>query len=292
MKARRSAFPMWWCRDRSRKCRSPSPKRPRRAIPVPTRFRAMRRSKADRRATATATSWFSIATAGRSTNCSTPSPTARAAGRPAAARNGIWSRTRSGPTGWTSADAAGLPILPGLVRYDEVVGRKSLDHAMRFTLAKTRRAYVPPASHWASDAHDDNLPPMGMRVRLKADYDLTGFSPEARVILQALKKYGMILADNGTDNFISGAPDPRWNMDALRQLRRVHDQGPRSGRDEGHGGRPATAITASWRPAASPRYKTACPTGFPSSIPTTRSTSMRAIARCMPSSPATACSPM
>jgi hypothetical protein len=80
---------------------------------------------------------------------------------------------------------------------------------------------VPPASHWASPSHDDDLPPMGMRVRLRPDYDLSGFSPEARVILQALKKYGMILADNGTDNFISGAPDPRWNMDALRQLHRV-----------------------------------------------------------------------
>jgi hypothetical protein len=123
--------------------------------------------------------------------------------------------------GWTSADAAGLPILPGLVRYDEVLGKKSLDHAVRFTLAKTRRAYVPPASHWASQSHDDDLPPMGMRVRLRADYDLSGFSPEVRVILTALKKYGMILADNGTDNFISGAPDPRWNMDVLRQLRRV-----------------------------------------------------------------------
>lgn len=125
------------------------------------------------------------------------------------------------PEGWTSADAAGLPILPGLVRYDEVVGKRSLDHAVRFTAAKTRRAYVPPASHWASPSHDDDLPPMGMRVRLRPDYDLSGFSPEARVILQALKKYGMILADNGTDNFISGAPDPRWNMDALRQLHRV-----------------------------------------------------------------------
>ena len=125
------------------------------------------------------------------------------------------------PDRWTSADAAGLPILPGLVRYDEVVGKKSLNHALRFTVAKTRRAYIPPASHWASQLHDDDLPPMGMRMRLRADYDLSGFSSEARTILQALKTYGMILADNGTDNFISGAPDPRWNMDALRQLRRV-----------------------------------------------------------------------
>ncbi|MEA2945986.1 MAG: hypothetical protein QOI40_1316 [Alphaproteobacteria bacterium] len=125
------------------------------------------------------------------------------------------------PAGWTSADAAGLPILPGLVRHDEVVGRKALEHAVRFTLAKTRRAYMAPASHWASRDHDDDLPPMGMRVRLKADYDLSGFAPEARVVLLALKKYGMILADNGSDNFISGAPDPRWDVDALRQLRRV-----------------------------------------------------------------------
>lgn len=125
------------------------------------------------------------------------------------------------PAGWTSADAAGLPILPGLVRYDEVVGKKALEHAIRFTLAKTRRAYLPPASHWASDDHSEDLPPMGMRVRLKAGYDISGFSPEVRVILTALKKYGMILADNGSDNFISGAPDPRWNDDSLRQLMRV-----------------------------------------------------------------------
>jgi len=104
------------------------------------------------------------------------------------------------------------------VRYDEVIEKKALEHAMRFTVSKTRRAYVPPASHWASKDHDDNLAPMGMRVRLKADYDLSGFAPEVRVILQALKTYGMILADNGSDNFISGAPDSRWNVDTLRQL--------------------------------------------------------------------------
>jgi hypothetical protein len=92
---------------------------------------------------------------------------------------------------------------------------------MRFTLAKSRRAYVPPASHWASSLHDDDLPPMGMRVRLKADFDTDGFAPEAKVILEALKKYGMILADNGSDNFISGAPDERWDVDNLRQLMRV-----------------------------------------------------------------------
>ena len=125
------------------------------------------------------------------------------------------------PAGWTSADAAGLPIMPGLVRYDEVVEKGALDHALRFTLAKSRRAYVPPASHWASSLLDEDLPPLGMRVRLKADFDTSGFSPEAKVILKALKKYGMILADNGSDNFISGAPDQRWNVDNLRQLMRV-----------------------------------------------------------------------
>jgi len=135
----------------------------------------------------------------------------------------IWDLTKNQvrPAEWTSADAAGLPILPGLVRYDEVVDKKAIEHALRFTLRKTRRAYVPPASHWASQAHDEDLPPMGMRVRLKADYDLSGFGPEARVILLALKKYGMFLADNGGDFFISGTHDKRWNADALRQLKRV-----------------------------------------------------------------------
>ena len=125
------------------------------------------------------------------------------------------------PARWTSADAAGLPILPGLVRYDEVVGKKAIEHALRFTLGKSRQVYVPPASHWASEADDEDLPPMGMRVRLKADYDLSGFGPEARVILLALKKYGMFLADNGSDFFVSGAHDKRWNADALRQLKRI-----------------------------------------------------------------------
>ncbi len=135
----------------------------------------------------------------------------------------IWDlkKNQERPARWTSADAAGLPILPGLVRYDEVIGAGKIEHAIRFTLVNTRRAYIPPASHWASKSFDDALAPMGMRMRLKASYDLSGFSPEAQVILQALKTYGMILADNGSDNFISGAPDPRWNMAALRDLRRV-----------------------------------------------------------------------
>jgi hypothetical protein len=128
---------------------------------------------------------------------------------------------QSRPLGWTSADAAGLPILPGLIRYDEVIEKKSLDHAVRFTLAKTRQAYVPPASHWASEFLDEDLPPMGMRLRLRAGYDISGFPPEVQVILQGLKTYGMILADNGSDLFLSGAPDPRWNDDALHDLKRI-----------------------------------------------------------------------
>ena len=125
------------------------------------------------------------------------------------------------PAGWTSADAAGLPIFPGLVRYDEVVEEKAIRHALRFTCRRTRRAYVPPATHFASRSSDPNLPPMGMRVRLKAGYDLSKFPPTARVVLQALKTYGMLLADNGGDWFISGAPDPRWDNEALTTLKRV-----------------------------------------------------------------------
>lgn len=125
------------------------------------------------------------------------------------------------PNGWTSADAAGLPIFPGLVRYDEVVGQQVIRHALRFTVRRTRRAYVAPARHYASRSDDPALPPMGMRVRLKASYDISGYPPSARVILQALKTYGMILADNGSDWFLSGALDARWDDDALNTLKRV-----------------------------------------------------------------------
>lgn len=117
--------------------------------------------------------------------------------------------------GWTSADAAGLPIFPGLVRYDEAHSG-TIPHALRFTVPESRKAYVPPANHWASDDTNPNLPPMGMRVRLKAKYVIpAGFSPETKAILKALKKYGMLVADNGTGWFISGAPDPRWDNDKL-----------------------------------------------------------------------------
>ena len=118
------------------------------------------------------------------------------------------------PSGWTSADAAGLPILPGLVRYDEVAAGE-IRHAIRFTAPQTRKAYIWPARHYASSLTGTNYPPMGQRFRLKASFDISGFSPEVQVILRALKKYGMILADNGSSWFISGAPDSRWNDDIL-----------------------------------------------------------------------------
>jgi hypothetical protein len=123
------------------------------------------------------------------------------------------------PAGWTSADAAGLPVFPGLVRYDEVFGLKQITHALRFTASRTRRAYVLPARHFASSNTDPNLPPMGMRVRLKASVNISGFSPAMQVILRALKKHGMILADNGSNWFVSGAPDQRWNDDELNTLK-------------------------------------------------------------------------
>lgn len=123
------------------------------------------------------------------------------------------------PAGWTSADAAGLPIFPGLVRYDEVAEQGIIRHALRFTASRTRRAYVHPARHFASSYTDADLPPMGMRVRLKAGFDLSGFPPSCRVILQALKTYGMILADNGGSWYVSGAPDPRWDDEELNALK-------------------------------------------------------------------------
>ena len=125
------------------------------------------------------------------------------------------------PAGWTSADAAGLPVFPGLVRYDEMHDLGVIHHALRFTCARTRRAYVAPASHFASASDDLRLPPMGMRVRLKATFDVRPYPPAARVILTALKTYGMILADNGSDWFVSGAPDPRWDNEELGTLKRV-----------------------------------------------------------------------
>jgi hypothetical protein len=125
------------------------------------------------------------------------------------------------PAGWTSADAAGLPVFAGLVRYEEVASGE-IRHALRFTTSQTRADYIWPARHFASSATDSDLPPMGQRFRLKAGFDISGFSAEIQVILKALKKYGMILADNGSDWFIGGAPDERWDNDILHELDQIH----------------------------------------------------------------------
>lgn len=125
------------------------------------------------------------------------------------------------PAGWTSADAAGLPIFPGLVRYDEAVEAHNIAHALRFTCPRTRKAYVSPARHYASNDTSSALPPMGMRVRLRANFDTTSFTPTIRTILRAMMKYGMFVADNGTGWFVSGAPDPRWSDDELSALAKV-----------------------------------------------------------------------
>jgi hypothetical protein len=122
---------------------------------------------------------------------------------------------------WTSADAAGLAIFPGLVRYDEVVINGVINHALRFTVHNTRNAFVHPATHAASSSNNTNYPPMGMRVRLKAGFAISGFSPHVQVILRALKKYGMFVADNGSNWYISGAPDSRWDDDELGELKTI-----------------------------------------------------------------------
>jgi hypothetical protein len=128
------------------------------------------------------------------------------------------------PRGWTSADAAGLAILPGLARYDEVAAG-AIDHALRFTAPRTRRAYIYPARHFASSSNDPSLAPMGLRLRLRAGVAIGALPRQARIVAQALKRYGLLLADNGSPWYISGAPDPRWNNDALHLLGRL------SGRD-------------------------------------------------------------
>jgi hypothetical protein len=123
------------------------------------------------------------------------------------------------PDTWTSADAAGLPILPGLVRYDEVQAG-AIRHALRFTVWRTQRGFIHPATHQAG-VDDTTYPPMGLRLRLKAGYDISGFTGESRVVLEALRRYGMIVADNGSSWFITGATDTRWDDDDLDQLKRV-----------------------------------------------------------------------
>ncbi len=124
------------------------------------------------------------------------------------------------PEGWTSADAAGLPILAGLVRYEEVEAGR-IDHAIRFTAPRTQRGYLWPARHFASSDSDPNLPPMGAWFRLRADFDTSTFGPQARVVADALKRHGMVLADNGSPWMLTGAPDERWNNRGLRDLTRI-----------------------------------------------------------------------
>ncbi len=148
---------------------------------------------------------------------------AERAGRTWTAGSGAIFNLRSNrlrPSGWTSADAAGLPILPGLARYDEV-RRGAIRHALRFTVQRTRRSFIYPARHFASSLADASLPAMGERLRLKSGVDASTFPRQSRVIVRALKRYGMLLADNGSSIYVSGAPSPGWNDDDLRSLRRL-----------------------------------------------------------------------
>jgi hypothetical protein len=130
------------------------------------------------------------------------------------------SSNRLRPDTWTSADAAGLPIFPGLIRYDELQSG-AINHAIRFTVSRTQNGFIHPATHFASSDSNPNLPPMGLRVRLKAGYDISRFGRTAQIILTAMKRYGMLVADNGSDWFFGGATDSRWNDDELDQLKGV-----------------------------------------------------------------------
>lgn len=184
------------------------------------------------------------------------------------------------PDGWTSADAAGLPILPGLLRYDEVAAG-AVRHAIRFTVQRTQRAYLWPARHFASNIRDADVPPMGARLRLKAGVDLGRYSPPVRIILQGFKDYGLLLADNGSNWFISGVPDERWNNDLLRELRNIHGSDfevvdasglmidPDSGQARQPGGAPTALPTTT--PTEEP---TALPTDGPTTPPPATATAM------------------
>ena len=135
----------------------------------------------------------------------------------------IWSLRSNAvrPAGWTSADAAGLPILPGLARWNGDAATGVIRHALRFTAEHTRRAYIYPARHYASSSTDPSLPPMGLRVRLKAGVKIADLPPQARIVAQAMKTYGLILADNGSNWYVSGAPSPKWSNDQLHALGRL-----------------------------------------------------------------------
>jgi hypothetical protein len=132
----------------------------------------------------------------------------------------IWSLRSNAvrPATWTSADAAGLPILPGLARWDGDAATGRINHALRFTVERTRRAFIYPARHYASSSTDPSLPPMGLRVRLKASVNISRLPPQARIVAQAMKTYGLILADNGSNWYVSGAPSPHWSNDQLHAL--------------------------------------------------------------------------
>src|SRR5215469_1913763 len=148
----------------------------------------------------------------------------------ASVKNGVWSADQASiwdmtideqrPYTWTSADAAGLPVFVGLARYDEVAAG-AINHALRFTIPTSQKAFVLPATHWASTTTDPNAPPMGLRLRLKASFDISGYPADDQVLLTAMKKYGLILADNGSGIFISGAPDNRWNNTDLNLLKHI-----------------------------------------------------------------------
>jgi hypothetical protein len=126
------------------------------------------------------------------------------------------------PATWTSADAAGLPILPGLARWDGDAATGHINHALRFTVERTRKAFIYPARHYASSSDDPSLPPMGLRVRLEASVDISKLPPQARIVAQAMKTYGMIVADNGSNWYVTGAPSPHWSNDQLHALGALH----------------------------------------------------------------------
>ena len=189
-----------------------------RAIPAPCRCLRTRRSKAIRiRAPAIATCWSSTTALAGCTNFTTRYP--QSDGSWNAGSAAVWDTLADDvrPLTWTSADAAGLSIFAGLARYDEVASGE-IKHALRFTLQNSRAAFVPPASHWAATTSNANAAPMGMRMRLKSSFDISGFSATNQVILKALQQYGMIMADNGSNMFISGAPDDRWDNNDLHNL--------------------------------------------------------------------------
>jgi hypothetical protein len=138
----------------------------------------------------------------------------------AAGSGAVWSLRSNAlrPSTWTSADAAGLPILPGLARWEGDASTGRIRHALRFTVSRTRKAFVYPARHSASSSTDPTLPPMGLRVRLKASVDISKLPPQARIVAQAMKTYGMIVADNGSSWYVTGAPSPKWSNDQLHAL--------------------------------------------------------------------------